>query len=106
MIDIGRVCVKTAGRDAGQTCVVINVVDNNFVEVDGNTRRKKCNIMHLEPMNTTLDIKKGASFEDVQKAFEKAGLEITKTLSEKKEKKAPAKKAEPKTAKKATKKEE
>ena len=27
MIDVGRVCVKTAGRDAGRKCVVVEIVD-------------------------------------------------------------------------------
>ena len=28
MFDIGRVCMKIAGRDAGKKCVIIDVVDD------------------------------------------------------------------------------
>jgi large subunit ribosomal protein L14e len=73
MIDIGRICVKTAGRDAGKKCVVIDVLDQNYVLIDGETRRRKCNIMHLEPLDKTVDIKKNASHADVAKAFESLG---------------------------------
>ena len=60
MIEIGRVCVKTAGRDAGLKCVVIDI-DKKLVLIDGQTRRRKCGIAHLEPTKDVLKIKKGAS---------------------------------------------
>lgn len=41
MLEVGRVCVKTAGRDATKLCVVVEEIDETFVLVDGNTRRKK-----------------------------------------------------------------
>ena len=56
MIKIGRVCIKIAGRDAGQTAIVIDVIDNNYVLIDGNVRRKKCNIKHLEPLKDKIKI--------------------------------------------------
>jgi len=43
----GRICVKTAGRDAGLKCVIVDVLDDKFVLIDGETRRRKCNILHL-----------------------------------------------------------
>ncbi len=92
MLTIGRVCMKLAGRDAGQTCVVVDTIDKNFVMVDGNTRRKKVNIVHLEPTDKTLDLGKGASHEAVIEAFKKAKL-----LKVKKAVKRPAKAAKPKT---------
>jgi large subunit ribosomal protein L14e len=58
MYQIGRLCVKLAGRDARKKCVIIDVLDNNFVMIDGQTRRKKCNIRHLEPLDKVLKIKK------------------------------------------------
>jgi len=73
MINIGRICVKTAGRDAGKKCVVVDVLDQNYVLIDGETRRRKCNVMHLEPLDKTVDIKKNASHADVAKAFEALG---------------------------------
>jgi large subunit ribosomal protein L14e len=76
MIDVGRICVKIAGRDAGLKCVVVEVIDNNFVLIDGETRRRKCNILHLEPLDKTVEIKKGASHADVAKAFEHLGYGV------------------------------
>ncbi len=76
MIDIGRICVKIAGRDAGKKCVVIDILDENFVMIDGETRRRKCNILHLEPLDKTIDIKKGASHAEVTKAFEALGYGV------------------------------
>ena len=77
-MEIGRLCVKTAGRDAGQLCVVIEEIDKKFVMVDGNTRRRKCNIAHLHPLKQKLDLKKGASHADVIKAFEKSSITVVK----------------------------
>jgi large subunit ribosomal protein L14e len=61
MYDIGRVCLKIAGRDAGQLCVIINVLDDNYVLIDGFTRKRKCNITHIEPLKQTIDISKNES---------------------------------------------
>ena len=67
MIEIGRVCVKIAGRDAGKRCVVVDNIDTNFVLIDGETRRRKCNISHLEPLTQMVKISKGAAHEAVAK---------------------------------------
>ncbi len=84
MIDVGRICVKTAGRDAGMKCVVVEVLDDNFVLIDGETRRRKCNILHLEPLDKTVELKKGASHADVVKAFERLGYEVHATKAKQK----------------------
>ena len=73
--EIGRICVKIAGRDAGRKCVVVENVDDKFVMIDGNVRRKKVNIKHLEPLAETVEIKDKASHEDVKAAFDKLGLQ-------------------------------
>lgn len=65
MIDIGRVCIKVRGREAGRYCVVVDVIDDKFVIIDGDVRRKRVNIRHLEPTPIVLDIKKGAGTEEV-----------------------------------------
>ena len=94
MFEIGRLCVKIAGRDAGKKCVVIGNIDNNYVNIDGETRRKKCNIDHLEPLAQKLEIKKDASHDDIKKAFEELGLKARET---KPKKAAPKPKAKRKT---------
>lgn len=79
MIEVGRVCVKIAGRDAGRKCVVVDVLDNTFVMIDGETRRRKCNVMHLEALDKSVDIKKGASHADVSKAVSALGWKVLET---------------------------
>jgi LSU ribosomal protein L14E len=41
-IEVGRICIKTAGREAGEECVIIDIIDKNFVEVVGvNVQKQK-----------------------------------------------------------------
>lgn len=79
MIEIGKLCIKTAGRDAGKKCTIIEVLDDTFIMIDGETRRKKCNMLHLEELEEKIDIKKGASHADVAAAFKKLGLTARET---------------------------
>jgi large subunit ribosomal protein L14e len=94
MIDVGRICVKIAGRDAGKKCVVVDFIDDNFVLIDGETRRRKCNIMHLEPLDKSVEIKKGASHAEVAKVFEQLGYGVNAP-------KTKPKKARPRKARKS-----
>lgn len=92
VFEIGRICFKIAGRDANKYCVIVNKIDNNFVEIDGQTRRRKCNINHLEALDSTVDIKAGASNKEVAEALTKAGFETKEhKKSEKKVSKKPTK---------------
>lgn len=103
MIELGRLCIKTAGRDAMEYCVVIDVVDETYVLVDGNTRRKKVNKAHLEPLNKKLDVKKGADTKTVQEAMSKIDIEIKargEARTPKPQVKKEVKKKESKTSKK------
>jgi large subunit ribosomal protein L14e len=75
MMEIGRVCVKIAGRDAGTRCVIVKVLDDTYVMIDGEARARKCNIKHLEPTATILEISEGAGHASVISAFRKAGIE-------------------------------
>ena len=87
MMEIGRLCVKIAGRDSNKKCVIVDILDKNYVLIDGETRRKKCNIKHLEPLAKLLEIKKGSSHEQVVEEFVKLGIEIKEPVAkEKKEK--------------------
>ena len=79
MIEIGRLAVKTAGRDAGLKCVVVDILDDKFVLIDGETRRRKCNILHLEPLKEVIKINKNAPHEAIKKEFEKLGLKTRET---------------------------
>ena len=102
MIETGRVCIKIAGRDAGKTAVVVQKINDITVMVDGNARRKKCNIKHLEPTDKVLNIKEKATTEEVLSAMKDSGLAVEKKPKAKeapKEEK-PAAKKKTKTAKK------
>lgn len=97
MIEIGRICVKIAGRDAGKTCVIVDVLDEIFVMIDGSTRRRKCNVCHLVPLKQKIEIKKNASHEDIAKEFKTLGFEVW-TTKPKKSSKRPRKSRKGKTA--------
>ena len=110
MIEIGRLCVKIAGRDAGLKCAVIEILDKNTVLIDGQTRRRKCNIRHLEPLKEKIDLKDKADHASVVNAFKKLGMELVekkskaKTERPRKVRKAkPAKEEKPKKAAKVEK---
>ena len=94
MYEIGRLCVKLAGRDARKKCIIIEVLDDNYVLIDGQTRRRKCNINHLEPLNKVLKIKKKAPHSEVKTVLKKEGIEVIDT-------KPKRKKEKPKKVKKA-----
>ena len=32
LLEVGRLCIKTAGREAGLKCVIVEVTDKNFGE--------------------------------------------------------------------------
>lgn len=74
-LKIGQVCTKTAGRETGQRCLVIDTVDDNFVMISGpRVKRRRCNVKHLDAMSHVLSIKKGATDEEVINILTKAGL--------------------------------
>lgn len=85
MNEIGRLCLKIAGRDSNKTCVIVDVLDGNNVLIDGQTRRRKCNVRHLEPLNKIITLHKGASHSDVKNAFSEIGIEIRDTKPKKSE---------------------
>ena len=74
--DIGRLCVKTLGREAGYHCVIVDIIDKNYLLIDGlKVRRRRVNFNHIEPIAEILEIKKGASHEEIETAIKKAKLE-------------------------------
>ena len=76
-MEIGQLCVKIAGRETGKKCIFVDVIDKNFVLVEGpKFKRRRCNIQHLEPVEQKIKIKKGASAETVAKALEKAKISL------------------------------
>ncbi len=76
MVEIGQLVMKVAGRDSAEIGVVVDIIDSNYVLIDGNVRRKKCNIKHLEFLDKVLKIKKNATTEEIKKELEKLGIKI------------------------------
>lgn len=79
VIDIGRIVVKVLGREAGRKAVVIDIVDENYVVITGpkslsGVRRRRVNVNHIEPTDKKVDVRRGASDDEVLKAIEAAGL--------------------------------
>ncbi len=69
-IEVGRICVKIAGREAGQKCVVVDVIDKNFVLVTGpqkvtGVKRRRVNMSHIEPTEKKIKIKRGDSDKEI-----------------------------------------
>ncbi len=91
MIEIGRLVVKIAGRDAGLKGIIIDILDDNYVLIDGQVRRRKCNIKHIEPLEQVVKISKGASHEEVVTEFKKLGIEIKETKPKKEKPPKPVK---------------
>lgn len=90
LFEIGRVCLKIAGRDAGKKCIVIDNPGTNTVLIDGETRRRKCNVKHLEPLDKVVSISKNAPPAQVLKAGEELGFKGLVEQKNKKEEKPTA----------------
>ena len=65
-IEVGRVCLKMRGREAGRKAVIVDIPKGMFALVDGpNIKRRKCNLRHLIPTNQKIEVKKDASHEEI-----------------------------------------
>jgi large subunit ribosomal protein L14e len=78
-MEIGQICVKTVGKERGKYCVVIKKIDENFVLVSGpkfltGVKRRRANVIHLQPLQYKLEIKEDASDEEILEAWKKSGL--------------------------------
>jgi large subunit ribosomal protein L14e len=104
-MDVGTVCIKTAGKDAGKKVVVVDSMEGNFVLIDGPIKRKRCNIAHLEPTLHKFDLKKNASHAEVVKEFKKLKIDIKETKPKTKKAPKPVRQIKKKEAVKEVKKE-
>ena len=78
-MDIGRVCVKLKGKEKGRRCVIVDVIDENFLLVTGpknltGVKRRRVNVKHLTFTRDKVSFKRGASDDEVLKTLE--GAEI------------------------------
>jgi len=77
-VEVGRLCVKTAGRENGKKCVVVDVMDKSFAMITGpkavtGVKRKRVNLSHIMPLQTRIELARGASDEEVSSALTAAG---------------------------------
>lgn len=77
-IEVGRICVKLSGREAGRKCVIVDLTDKSFVMVTGpksvtGIKRRRVNINHVEPLQDKIEVKRGASDEEVAEALKTSG---------------------------------
>jgi large subunit ribosomal protein L14e len=77
-IEIGRICVKLTGREAGRKCVIVDLADKSFVLITGpksvtGVKRRRANISHIEPLQDKVEIKRGVSDEEVVEALKASG---------------------------------
>ena len=91
-IEVGRICIKTRGREAGKRCVIVDIIDKNFVLVTGprsltGVRRRRANISHLNPTEEKINIRRGASDEEILQALGLADEGKEKDQQEKTEEK-------------------
>jgi len=78
-MSIGRICLKTKGRETGSKCVVVNLIDKNYVEITGpkevtGVKRRKVNVGHLAPLEKAIKIRKGAPDKMVLTALKRSRL--------------------------------
>lgn len=79
MLEIGRLCIKTAGRDAMRHCIILEEIDKNYVLVDGNTRRKKVNKNHLELLDKVFKVDNKTTTKQILEILKKEGIKILKS---------------------------
>lgn len=84
-IDVGMICIKTFGKEAGKKCVVMDMIDKNFSIVTGpkevtGIKRRRVSIKHLLLTGEAVDVKEGMSDEELVSVLKKSGkLEFMKS---------------------------
>jgi large subunit ribosomal protein L14e len=76
--EVGRICVKLTGREAGRKCIVVDMMDKNFVLITGpknltGVKRRRANTNHIEPLKDKIKIKRGAPDEEIEEALKASG---------------------------------
>jgi large subunit ribosomal protein L14e len=69
-MDIGRICLKLKGREADKRCVIVDVIDRNYVMVTGpfdltGVKRRRVNMSHLRPLDEVIEIPRNASDQEI-----------------------------------------
>ena len=92
-IEIGSLYIKTSGREKGKRCVIVDLMDKNFVLVTGppkitGVKRRRVNLKHLSPIEEKIEVKKGATDKEIEQILTKGKSATKKASTEKKSKKS------------------
>ena len=84
-IEVGRICVKVTGREAGKKCVIVDVMDKSYILITGpkkvtGVRRRRTNVNHIEPILDKIEIKRGASDDEVEDVLKSS--KMIKTMAQ------------------------
>lgn len=90
-IEIGSLYTKTTGREKGKRCIIVDLMDKNFVLVTGppqitGVKRRRVNLKHLSPTEEKIDVKKGATDKEIEQVLTKGKSAPKKAPAEKKRK--------------------
>ncbi len=90
-IEIGSLYVKTTGREKGKRCIIVDLMDKNFVLVTGppqitGIKRRRVNLKHLSPTEEKIDVKKGATDKEIEQILKKGKSTPKKVPAKKKRK--------------------
>jgi len=77
--EVGRICVKITGREAGKKCIIVDVIDKNFLLITGpkqvnGIKRRRVNVSHVEPTEKKVNMSRGESDEEIMKALDEETL--------------------------------
>ena len=93
-IEVGRLVIKTAGRDANKIGAIVDILGSHEVLIDGQVRRRKSNIAHIETLDKMIKIKAKAPTEMVLKELEAINIFVKKSKPKEKKEKPERKKLE------------
>jgi len=93
-LEVGSVCIKTFGREKGSRCVIVDLIDKNFVLVTGppmltGVKRRRVNIKHLQSTEERINIKKGSSDQEITEILGKTKAPAAKPQQERRRRKPP-----------------
>ena len=77
-IEVGRICVKLVGREAGRKCIIVDMIDKDFALITGpknvtGVKRRRVNANHIEPLQDKIKIKRGATDDEVTESLKASG---------------------------------
>lgn len=78
-VEVGRICVKITGREAGKKCIIVDVIDKNFLLITGpkqvnGVKRRRVNVGHVELTEKKVNVSRGESDDELMKALDEEAL--------------------------------